>query len=45
MVNLMDVTPVKNQVVDDNNENSIVLNRIGCADARSAKENLDKDFG
>ena len=45
MVNLMDVTPVKNQLVDDNYENSIVLNRIGCADARSAKENLDKDFG
>jgi hypothetical protein len=41
----MDVTPVKNQLIDDNYENSIVVNRIGCADARSYKENLDRDFG
>ena len=45
MVNLMDITPVKNQLVDENYENSIVLNRIGAADARAAKENLDQDFG
>ena len=37
----MDITPVKNQLVDENYENSIVLNRIGAADARAAKENLD----
>ena len=45
MVNLMDVTPVKNALVDENYENSVVCNRVGCGDARSQKENLDQDFG
>lgn len=45
MVSLLDVTPVKNQFVDPNYENSIIVNRIACGDARDQKENLDRDFG
>ena len=45
MVNLLDVTPVKNAVIDPNYENSIIVNRIACGDARDQKENLDRDFG
>ena len=34
LVNLLDVSPLKNQVVSENYENSIIVNRIGCGDAR-----------
>lgn len=29
----------------ENYDESIVVNRIGCGDARNQKENLDRDFG
>jgi hypothetical protein len=45
MVNLMSVTPVKSDLDLDNYDNSIICNRVACGDARSQKENLDKDFG
>lgn len=45
LVNLRDVSPLKNQLLSDNYEESLVVNRIACGDARNEKENLDKDFG
>lgn len=45
MVNLRDVSPVKNQIISENYDESVVVNRIGCGDARDQKENLDQDFG
>jgi hypothetical protein len=45
MVNLRDVSPVKNQMVSENYDESVVVNRIACGDARAHKENLDQDFG
>lgn len=45
MVNLKDVSPVKNQLISENYDESVVVNRIGCGDARNKKENLDPDFG
>lgn len=46
MINLKDVSPLKdNQDVSDNYNQSIIVNRIACGDARDQKENLDRDFG
>ena len=45
MVNLIEVTPVKHQLVSDNYEQAVVVNRVACGDARDQKENLDRDFG
>ena len=45
MVNLRDVSPCKNEAISANYDESIVINRIGCGDARDQKENLDRDFG
>jgi len=45
MVNLMEVSPLRNELVSVNYENSVVVNRIACGDARGSKENLDRDFG
>ena len=45
MVNLMDVTPVKNAVEDDNYQNSVVVNKIGGGDAADNKDVLDPNFG
>ena len=45
MVNLMDVTPVKNSIVDENYTNSIVVNKIGGGDAADLKDILDPNFG
>jgi len=39
------LTPEKKVDVSQNYENSVVVNRIACGDARDQKENLDKDFG
>ena len=45
MVNLLDVSPLKHQVVSENYGQSVVVNRVACGDARDQKENLDRDFG
>jgi hypothetical protein len=45
MVNLMDVTPVKNKLIDENYENSIVVNKVGGGDAGDKKDTLDPNFG
>ena len=45
MVNLMDVTPVKDSLVDENYTNSIVVNKIGGGDAADPKDVLDPNFG
>ena len=41
----MDVTPVKNKLVDENYENSIVVNKVGGGDAGDKKDTLDPNFG
>ena len=35
LVNLRDVSPVKNQLISENYDESVVVNRIGCGDARA----------
>lgn len=45
LVNLRDISPMKNQLLSDNYDESLVVNRIACGDARNEKENLDRDFG
>ena len=45
LVNLRDVSPVKNQLISENYEESVVVNRIACGDARDQKDNIDQDFG
>lgn len=45
MVNLRDVSPMKQEQCMENYDESIVVNRIGGGDARNKKENLDPDFG
>jgi hypothetical protein len=45
-VNLLDITPVKDkEPISANYEESMVINRIACGDARDQKENLNEDFG
>ena len=44
MVNLMDVTPVKGKLIDENYENSIVCNKVGGGDA-VPMDTLDPNFG
>jgi hypothetical protein len=45
MVNLMDVTPVKGKLIDENYENSIVCNKVGGGDAGDKGDTLDPNFG
>lgn len=45
MVNLKDVSPLKTKKEMENYEQSVIVNRIACGDARDQKENLDRDFG
>lgn len=46
LVNLLDVQPVKEkELISANYEEAMVINRIGCGDARDHKENLNEDFG
>jgi hypothetical protein len=45
LVNLLEVSPMKNEFVSVNYDNSVVVNRVACGDARDQKENLDRDFG
>lgn len=44
-MNLIDLTPEKAKLVSQNYDQSVVVNRIACGDARDQKENLDQDFG
>ena len=45
MVNLLDVSPVKKEVVKRQYDECVIVNRVACGDARDQKENLDRDFG
>lgn len=45
MVNLREVSPMKNEIIPSNYEMSVVCNRVACGDARDHKENMDRDFG
>ena len=40
-MNLKDVSPLKKSQEYQNYDESIVVNRIACGDARDQKENLD----
>ena len=44
LVNLRDVSPVKNQLISENYEESVVVNRIACGDARDQKDNIEWTF-
>ena len=37
MVNLMDVTPIKNPINDENYDNAVVCNKIGGGDGTNPK--------
>lgn len=45
LVDLKEINPLKHQLVSDNYDAAVVVNRIACGDARDQKENLDRDFG
>lgn len=36
---------MKTELIPTNYEMSVVTNKVACGDARSQKENMDKDFG